>query len=129
MNYSNILISNSKCKFCKTSPKYIYYFPTKISFENPLDLVKSKQLFYPTDFYYLADEPKYFTSIARFSTKLHLSADIRYNQYYKLPAKLFADAVYICTCTKTGWMISLSNRQHIKNRKSNKIYPLKVKPF
>lgn len=135
ISYSYSTITRCRCKYCGSAPSKAYYKVGKLSFADPIDIIKLKDYIWKrrgiVNNFYSMDSPKNFTNINCFSSKADFNKiSIKYRQYHQITDKLdMSNMILLCDCFKTAWTISVSDRDHIKNRKSQKVYPFKIKTY
>lgn len=131
INGSQTFFFKSRCKHCKSGPKYIYFMLNK--------QVSPKNFFKLRDFYeksissYRADDFYIDYAIRNRNFAPSYMFDGTTSAYRKLPVPNFKYqqnedkfvTVIECDCGKTSWAYVKSNRHHIINRKSSVSYDTK----
>lgn len=123
INGSQTFYFKSKCKFCKSGPKYVYYLLNRVITENNLYKIRDYSIMSSTsirsdDFYtgYSIRNRSFKPSFMFDSTMLSLQKlpvpNIKYEQNLDR-----IGTVIECGCGKTSWGSIRSNRKHIKYRK------------
>lgn len=123
INGSQTFIFKSRCKFCKSGPKYVYYLLNKMVSTDTLYMIKD---FYEgagknssvADDYYIDYTVKNRTFVPSYMF------DSRSSSLQKLPVPNMRyqqnedrfGTVVECSCGKTSWGYVRSNRKHITNR-------------
>jgi hypothetical protein len=120
---SETFIFKSRCKFCKSGPRYIYYYLTKLVSTN--SIYKIKQFYEDINPTIKADDFYTELSIKNRNFRPSFMFDSNSASLRKLPVPNMkyqqnedkVGTIMECDCGKTTWAFIKSNRQHIKNRK------------
>ena len=120
----------SKCKFCKTGPKNIYYifnkYFTQNNFANIQDfdknIIESKidEVFLENSIKHRKFKPSYIFDSNLISNGKLAVDNINYEQ-----DKDKLNTVFECNCGRTSWALLLSKRKHIANRKCGVVLNIK----
>ena len=124
----------SRCKFCASGPKYVCFIMSRFIDEKSFTAFRK----YYTNNYYLPQailSDKYYLeeSIKERSFKISYLFDggTMYHRNLIIPNSKYDQSsdrfisLLECDCSKTSWAFVDSKRMHIKNRKNDRLSPVK----
>jgi len=130
INYSQLFGIKSRCKYCKSLPKYLafeissglFYYPTKIIDINHKywkGTVDIRKMIFP-----IARAPKISISLAQNKVNIKKCKNTRTKQIFSFKP------TYICGCYKTAWstreISDVLYKKHIYQRICWKKYPIDI---
>jgi hypothetical protein len=128
---SQTFFFKSRCKFCVSGPKYVFYILNKLVSEQNLYKIKEfyeaqVSTFRPDNFYmhYSVDNRSFSASYLFDSSSCALRKLPVPNKGYKQTEDKITTAIE-CSCGRTVWTFTDSNREHIKNRKCSLVMDTK----
>lgn len=123
INGSQTFFFKSRCKYCRSGPRYVYYLLNKVITSNSLykikDFYESEVSSMRADNFYL----EYSIKNRNFSPSYLFDSTSAALRKLPVPNMKYRQnddrigTVIECGCGKTSWSFINSNREHIKNRK------------